>query len=105
MLDENSMNRGDGGHDEEVRNPDQILFQFDNNGEVYQKPMGYNQGYGHYGQNQNQNQNQAQAATNFDNFGQNAQVELTPQNPQYKHDESEDAKYPYELNNNEEIGE
>jgi len=103
MLDENSMNRGDGGYEEEVRNPDQILFQFDNNGEVYQKPMGYNQGYGHYGQTQNQNQNQNQPATNFDNFGhQHAQVELTPQNPQYQQEESEDAKYPYELNHNDE---
>lgn len=122
MLDENSVNRGD-GDDEEVRNPDQILFQFDNNGEVYQKNMQpHGQPQGGYNQNYEQayGQTYGQPATNFDNFGasgaassqdqgynlgsygghsQNAQIELASQdNSHQKKEDSTEGKYPYELN-------
>jgi len=83
MLDENSVNRGE-GFDEEV-NPDQILFQFDNNGEIYQKqaqPQAQAQIQGSYQQSYGQSYGQpyggqpyggqpygGQPSTNFDNFG------------------------------------
>jgi len=83
MLDENSVNRGE-GFDEEV-NPDQILFQFDNNGEIYQKQaqpqaqaqiqgsyqQSYGQSYGqpYGGQPYGGQQYGGQPSTNFDNFG------------------------------------
>jgi len=84
MLDENSVNRGE-GYDEEV-NPDQILFQFDNNGEIYQKQpqaqpqaqiqgsygQSYGQPYGgqpYGGQPYGGQSYGSQPATNFDNFG------------------------------------
>ena len=101
MLDENTENRGEYG-DEEVHNPDQIMFQFDNSGNVYQKNA--EQG-GHAGYNQN-----VQSA-NFDNFGQfgaptggqnnnnpyygHAQIEIN----QNQQDEPQELKYPYEQNN------
>jgi len=97
MLDESAENRY--GDDEEVRNPDQILFQFDNSGNVYPKTVqqqgGYDGGY---------NQNAHVQSNNFDNFGQfganvnnnqyaqHAQVEMTNDAPQ-------EIKYPYEENN------
>ena len=103
MLDENTENRGEYG-DEEVHNPDQIMFQFDNSGNVYQKNAEQD---GHAGYNQN-----VQSA-NFDNFGQfgaptgdhnnnnnnpyygHAQIEIN----QNQQDEPQELKYPYEQNN------
>jgi len=99
MLDEQSENRY--GDDEEVHNPDQILFQFDNSGNVYPKTVQQQGGYdGGYNQN-------VQVQSNFDNFGQfganvnnnnhnqyaqHAQVEVNNDGPQ-------EIKYPYEENN------
>ena len=99
MLDENTENKDVYG-DEEIHNPDQILFQFDDNGNVYPKQQqmgGYGGNYGH-GQIQ---QNVDHLAPFAVNNNPNVQIEMAGQgNLHHQEDEAQEAKYPYEANNN-----
>lgn len=103
MLDENTGNN-DGYGDEEIHNPDQILFQFDDNGNVYPKQQQQQQ-FGGYGGNYGHGQIQ-QNADNFAPFAvnnnPNVQIEMTGHHNVHhqENEEPQEVKYPYEANNN-----
>jgi len=101
MLDENTENKDVYG-DEEIHNPDQILFQFDDNGNVYpkqqQQQFGGYENYGH-GQIQQNTDNFAPFAVNNNNP--NVQIEMAGRgDAHHQEDEPQEVKYPYEANNN-----